>query len=94
MSTLLDVEDVMGSLPRLGSWRVEKNRIVSELKFDDFGQAFAFMTRVALLAEKADHHPDLFNSYSTVKVELHSHDAGGITQRDLDMAEAISALLD
>ena len=55
--------------------------------------AFGFMTQVALLAEKADHHPDWSNSYRTVTIDLVTHSAGGITQQDIDLAAAIDALL-
>ncbi len=58
-------------------------------KFKSFAEAWSFMSHVALLAEKMDHHPDWSNSYNKVEVSLSSHDAGGITQRDLDLARAI-----
>lgn len=61
-------------------------------KFADFSQAFAFMTRVALLAEKADHHPEWSNVYNRVSIVLTTHDAGGLSQRDADMAAAIDGL--
>ena len=61
-------------------------------KFADFSAAWAFMARVALLAEKHDHHPDWSNSYDTVDITLTSHDAGGLTAKDVAMAQAISAL--
>ncbi len=92
MNTVLDLEDVLGALPNHGAWKVQDNRISCEFRFDDFVGAFTFMTRLAFLAEKSGHHPDIFNSYSLVRVELHSHDAGGITQRDLDLAHAIAEL--
>ena len=62
-------------------------------RFKDFSEAFAFMTRVALLAEKADHHPDWSNSWNRVEISLTSHDAGGLTARDDHLARAISDLL-
>ena len=58
-----------------------------ELKFANFSEAFGFMARVALLAEKADHHPDWSNSWNTVVIDLVSHDAGGITDRDRELAQ-------
>jgi 4a-hydroxytetrahydrobiopterin dehydratase len=60
--------------------------------FADFSEAFAFMVRVALLAEKANHHPDWSNSYNRVDISLTSHDVGGLTRRDLKLARAIDAL--
>jgi len=63
--------------------------ITRELKFSDFAEAFGFMTRVALIAQKADHHPDWSNSYDRVTITLSTHSAGGVTQRDIDLARAI-----
>ena len=74
-------------------WEVVDGKLHRELSFADFSEAFAFMTRVALAAEKADHHPDWSNSWNTVIIDLVSHDAGGLTARDLALAEAITALL-
>jgi 4a-hydroxytetrahydrobiopterin dehydratase len=59
--------------------------------FKDFNEAFGFMTRVALAAEKADHHPEWRNVYKTVEVVLSTHDAGGVTARDVDLARAMNA---
>ncbi|MXO62392.1 4a-hydroxytetrahydrobiopterin dehydratase [Qipengyuania oceanensis] len=67
--------------------------IERKLEFADFNEAFGFMTRVALLADKADHHPEWFNVYNRVELTLTTHDAGGLSQRDADMASAIDALL-
>ena len=61
--------------------------------FADFNEAFGFMTRVALLADKADHHPEWFNVYNRVDIMLTTHDADGLSQRDIDLATAIDALL-
>jgi 4a-hydroxytetrahydrobiopterin dehydratase len=60
--------------------------------FKDFGEAFGFMTRVALIAEKADHHPEWRNVYRTVEVVLTTHDAGGVSTRDIKLAEAMNAI--
>lgn len=62
-------------------------------KFGDFSEAFAFMTRVALYAEKADHHPEWFNVYNRVEITLTTHDADGLSARDVAMVEAIEGLL-
>lgn len=78
----------------LPDWALVEGRdaIRRVFKFADFSAAFGFMTRVALIAEKANHHPDWSNSYDTVTVELTSHDVGGLSSRDLRLAKAIDAL--
>jgi len=62
------------------------------VRFGDFAEAFGFMTRVAILAEKADHHPEWFNVYNRVDILLTTHDAGGLSQRDVNLATAIDAI--
>ncbi len=75
-------------------WQEENHKLKKTFQFKDFSEAFAFMTRVALLAEKADHHPYWTNSYSKVEIELSTHDAGNkITAKDREMAYLIDALL-
>lgn len=74
-------------------WEVVDGKLHRELTFADFSEAFAFMTRVALAAEKADHHPDWSNSWNRVTIDLVSHDADGLTARDTTLAETINALL-
>lgn len=75
-------------------WTEEDNKLKKTFKFSDFQEAFAFMTRVAFLAEKHNHHPDWFNSYHTVHIELTSHDAGSkVTERDHKLAKAIDKIL-
>jgi 4a-hydroxytetrahydrobiopterin dehydratase len=73
------------------NWSREKQRdaISREFLFKDFNSAFAFMTQVALAAEKRDHHPEWFNVYNKVRITLSTHDAGGVTQKDLDLAAFI-----
>jgi 4a-hydroxytetrahydrobiopterin dehydratase len=85
--------ELRAALARLPLWAVRAGTLRREFAFADFSEAFAFMTRVALLAEQADHHPDWSNSWNKVVIELSSHDAGGLTQRDLDLAAAIERLL-
>lgn len=75
-------------------WRVVDGKLHRELTFTDFAEAFAFMTRVAAAAEAADHHPDWSNAWNTVTIDLVSHDAGGITARDVRLAEAINLLVE
>lgn len=77
---------------RVPLWTLADGRLRREWRFPDFGAAFAFMTRVALLSEKADHHPDWSNAYSRVTIELTTHDAGGLTRLDFDLAEAIDRI--
>ena len=86
-------EDALEGLPE---WDYEDGRdaITRSFTFDDFSQAFAFMTQVALLAEKADHHPEWSNVYNRVEILLTTHDAGGLAGRDVEMAQAIDALVD
>jgi len=74
-------------------WSEVDGKLHRALSFKDFSEAFAFMTRVALAAEKADHHPDWSNSWNKVVIDLVSHDKGGITDRDVALAEQINALL-
>lgn len=73
--------------------RADGKAIVQTFKFRDFSQAFGFMTRVALFAEKADHHPEWFNVYNRVEVTLTTHDADGLSQRDVDMVRAIEGMI-
>jgi 4a-hydroxytetrahydrobiopterin dehydratase len=74
-------------------WELVDGRLHRELSFADFSEAFAFMTRVALAAEKADHHPDWSNSWNRVVIDLVSHDAGGLTDRDVELATRINDLV-
>ncbi|MEZ0497109.1 4a-hydroxytetrahydrobiopterin dehydratase [Sphingomonas sp. IW22] len=84
------------ALEDLPDWDHDEARdaITRSFAFPDFSAAFAFMTRVALLAEKADHHPEWSNVYNRVEILLTTHDAGGLSGRDIDMAQAIDALVD
>ncbi len=75
-------------------WVEENNRLTRTFRFKDFTEAFGFMTRVALLAEKMDHHPFWTNVYNTVTIELNTHDAGNIvTDKDRALAKAIDQLM-
>jgi 4a-hydroxytetrahydrobiopterin dehydratase len=72
----------------------ERDAIARSFVFADFNEAFGFMTRVALLAEKANHHPEWSNVWNRVEITLTTHDAGGLSGRDIELAEAIEALLE
>lgn len=74
------------AMKKLDGWSRSGEQIKAEFRFKDFRTAFAFMTACALCAEKLDHHPDWSNSYSLVRVQLTTHDAGGLTQKDFDLA--------
>ncbi len=76
----------------LSGWSVVNAKLRREFKFGDFVSAFGFMTRSALVAEKMDHHPEWFNVYNRVEVDLTTHDAGGITTLDLELARAMNEL--
>lgn len=84
----LDAQALDSALKGLEDWRHDAaNRAIRrEYRFADFGQAFAFMTQIALYAERHDHHPEWFNVYNRVDVTLRTHDANGVTQRDVDLA--------
>jgi 4a-hydroxytetrahydrobiopterin dehydratase len=69
-----------------------RDAITKKFVFKDFNQAFGFMSRAALVAEKMDHHPEWFNVYKTVEVTLSTHDAGGLTDRDVKLAEAMDKI--
>ncbi|MBL8860848.1 MAG: 4a-hydroxytetrahydrobiopterin dehydratase [Planctomycetes bacterium] len=89
---LLSAEEVRARLVRVPAWTVADGRLRREWRFADFSAAFGFMARVALLAERADHHPDWSNGYGRVTIELVTHAAGGLTAHDFDLAEAIDRL--
>ncbi len=82
------------ALAKLAGWSEVKGRdaITKKFVFKDFNEAFGFMTRAALVAEKLDHHPAWFNVYKNVEVTLATHDAGGVTELDIKLAEAMNRL--
>ena len=94
MSQKLTGDARKSALGRLKGWSEVPGRdaITRKFVFADFNQAFGFMTRAALVAEKLDHHPEWFNVYKTVEVTLSTHDAGGVTELDVKLAEAMDRL--
>ena len=84
-----ELADALSGLPR---WRLQDGKLHRAFRFADFAAAFAFMLRVAEVAESMNHHPEWFNVYATVEVWLTTHDAGGVSARDLELARAMDLL--
>ena len=91
-ATKLAETEVAAELRKLNGWSVEKGNLHRVFEFKDFSAAFGFMTRVALAAEKMDHHPDWSNSYNKVTVDLSTHSAGGLTKNDFELAGKIQQI--
>ncbi|MGH6777126.1 MAG: 4a-hydroxytetrahydrobiopterin dehydratase [Bradyrhizobium sp.] len=94
MAERLSAEARKSALRGLKGWTevVGREAIARTFVFKDFNEAFGFMSRAALVAEKSDHHPEWRNVYKTVEVVLATHDAGGVTSRDIDLATAMNAI--
>lgn len=93
MAEKLGREELATARAELTGWSVDEKAAKRSFKFKDFTEAFDFMKRVAVIVDKADHHPDWSNSYNTVEISLSTHDAGGLTQKDVSLARDISALV-
>lgn len=89
---LLDPKQIEEALRALPGWSLVQGKLHRELRFANFSEAFGFMTRVALAAESRDHHPDWSNVWNRVVIDLVTHDAGGITGKDVALAQLISEL--
>ncbi|WP_417600624.1 4a-hydroxytetrahydrobiopterin dehydratase [Owenweeksia hongkongensis] len=75
------------------NWEEKDNKLVKDFKFKDFNEAFAFLTRVAILAEKHNHHPEIYNVYNKISLSLTTHDSGSkVTDKDINLAKAIDGL--
>ncbi len=92
MATKLSDAEVQEGLSGLPGWTVEDGKLHREFKFENFVEAFGFMTSAALETESMNHHPEWCNVYHTVRVDLTTHDAGGISAKDLQLAERMTAL--
>ncbi len=84
-----DIDEELKSLP---GWSVVNEKLHKEFQFDSFNQAFGFMTRAAMDIEKMNHHPEWFNVYNKITIELTTHDAGGITKNDVALAKILNSL--
>ncbi len=85
-----DIDEELKSLP---GWSVVIEKLHKEFQFDSFNQAFGFMTRSAMEIEKMNHHPEWFNVYNKITIELTTHDAGGITKNDVNLAKILNSLV-
>lgn len=86
-------EQIKTGLKELPGWTLKEEKLNREFKFKNFVQAWGFMTQVAMLAEQMDHHPEWSNVYNRVEIYLTTHEAGGISQRDFDLAAKIDQVL-
>ena len=93
MISLIEKSQIDLFIEKNPSWIIDNKTIKKEFKFDNFIEAFGFMSKVALLSEKMDHHPDWQNTYNKVKINLTTHDKGGITTNDTKLAESIDKLI-
>lgn len=89
--TKLSRSQISERILKLDRWRLNRGRLHKEYEFDDFPSAISFITRIAPLAEKLDHHPDIFNSYNKVVIELHTHEVKGLTEKDFELASMIDS---
>jgi 4a-hydroxytetrahydrobiopterin dehydratase len=92
MTRLLE-SDIEEELKKLTGWSVKNDKLHKEFQFDNFNQAFGFMTRAAMEIEKMNHHPEWFNVYNRITVDLTTHDAGGITNNDVNLARILNSLV-
>ena len=93
MASLLEQNQIDYFIEKNPCWIIDNKTIKREFKFDNFVDAFGFMSKVAILSEKMDHHPDWQNIYNKVKINLTTHDKGGITTNDIKLAESIDKLI-
>lgn len=90
----LSQAEVTTRMIEIPNWRLHEGKLHREFQFRNFIEAFQFMTGCALFAEQMNHHPEWFNVYKTVRVDLHTHDVNGISEKDFMLAKAMSSLVD
>ncbi|MCH2657703.1 MAG: 4a-hydroxytetrahydrobiopterin dehydratase [Dehalococcoidia bacterium] len=93
MSDLLSSNEITKALSNLSDWNVHDGQIKSEFIFSNFVEALSFIVKIGVLAEKADHHPEIWNVYNRVSITLSTHDAGGVTDKDIMLASEITNLI-
>ena len=89
----LSSEKISEQLKNLPGWSVKEEKLHKDFEFESFNQAFGFMTRAAMEIEKMNHHPEWFNVYNKLTVDLTTHDAGGITENDINLARILNSLV-
>ena len=89
----LSPEEITEDLKNLPGWSVVNEKLHREIEFESFNQAFGFMTRAAMEIEKMNHHPEWFNVYNRLVIDLMTHDAGGITKNDINLARILNSLI-
>ncbi|MCE2614815.1 MAG: 4a-hydroxytetrahydrobiopterin dehydratase [Nitrosopumilus sp. (ex Thoosa mismalolli)] len=89
----LSQEEIDEELKNLPGWSVVNEKLHKEIEFESFNQAFGFMTRASMEIEKMNHHPEWFNVYNRLVIDLMTHDAGGITRNDINLARILNSLL-
>lgn len=92
MPEAMSHDDVHAALQQMPAWSLEDGKLHRELRFGGFAEALAFLVRVGIEAEKRGHHPELTNVFNRVTVDLTTHDAGGITDKDVDLARAVDEI--
>lgn len=88
----LTESELKEAIAQLSGWALVKNKLHKSFKFGNFVEAFSFLTKIAITAEKMDHHPEIYNVYSQVTIDLTTHDADGISMLDIELAKKIDAL--
>jgi 4a-hydroxytetrahydrobiopterin dehydratase len=94
MSDLLEDDDLTSALKKCPEWDYEKKAITRTVEFEEFMDAIDFVNNLAEIAEEAQHHPDIHIRHSTVKLKLTTHDAGGVTELDIELAQRVDNLVD
>ncbi len=89
----LSPDTIENELKSLDGWSIINGKLHKDFQFDDFNQAFGFMARASMHIEKMNHHPEWFNVYNKLSVDLMTHDAGGITQNDINLAKILNSLV-
>jgi len=89
----LSPEKISEELKNMPGWSIKDEKLHRDFEFESFNQAFGFMTRAAMEIEKMNHHPEWFNVYNRLTVDLMTHDAGGITQNDVELAKILNSLV-